>query len=222
MSDMIGAGERATLDAGSGTERPLSDEERAQVSRLLSDPFSYPIQFKTWLVSFLEGSDLLLPRSSVQGLTDLLGSGGGQGILGLLPAGMVFPYGGASAPTGAFLCNGAAYSRVGYKRLFDAIGTVFGAGDGSTTFNVPDLRRRLPYGTGGSLGGFAIGATGNESEGRDIRHYHSYGGTGSGSSIQSGSGFGANNSTFNTSPGSASGFPKDAPSYLVLNFITNY
>ncbi len=44
-----------------------------------------------------------------------------------------------AAPTGMLLCNGAAVSRVEYAALFDAIGTVYGAGDGSTTFNVPNV-----------------------------------------------------------------------------------
>jgi hypothetical protein len=43
-------------------------------------------------------------------------------------------------PFGWLVCNGAAVQRVRYRRLFDVIGTAFGAGDGSTTFNIPDLR----------------------------------------------------------------------------------
>jgi hypothetical protein len=162
--------ERARLDIASTEDRPLTDDERQLLQRLLSDPFSFPIQFKTWLVSFLEGSDLLLPRSSVQGLSSLLGSGGGSGVMGLLPAGLVFPYAGSTAPNGTLICNGAAYSRVGYKRLFDAIGTQHGAGDGSTTFNVPDHRRRIPWGAGSSV---PLGASDGQAEdARTIDHHH--------------------------------------------------
>jgi microcystin-dependent protein len=176
MSELLGATERAGIEAESGTERPLNDQERAVIQRLLSDPFAFPIQFKTWLVSFLEGSDILLPRSNVQGLSSLLGSGGGQGVLGLLPAGMIFSYGGAAAPIGALLCNGAPYSRAGYKRLFDAVGTAFGAGDGSTTFNVPDLRRRTIWGAGS--GDAALGSSdGLVEASRDIDHHHYFGQT---------------------------------------------
>lgn len=46
----------------------------------------------------------------------------------------------SSAPTGWLKCNGAAISRTDYADLFDSIGTTYGAGDGSTTFNLPDLR----------------------------------------------------------------------------------
>ena len=68
MSDMFGGQESAAVEAASGSEKPLTDEERALLQRLLSDPFSIPQQFKTWLVAYLEGSDMLLARSSIQGL----------------------------------------------------------------------------------------------------------------------------------------------------------
>lgn len=58
----------------------------------------------------------------------------------IVPAGTVIPFGSSSAPFGYVKCNGAAISRTAYSDLFFAIGTSFGAGDGSTTFNVPDLR----------------------------------------------------------------------------------
>jgi microcystin-dependent protein len=58
------------------------------------------------------------------------------------PTGAVIPYAGTSAPAGWLLCRGQAVSRDAYARLFGVIGTTFGAGDGSTTFNVPDLRGR--------------------------------------------------------------------------------
>jgi len=53
--------------------------------------------------------------------------------------GEIFPYAGTSQPPGALLCNGAAVSRTMYPDLFDEIGTKYGSGDGSTTFNLPNL-----------------------------------------------------------------------------------
>jgi hypothetical protein len=50
-------------------DRPLTDAEQKLLSRLLSDPFSIPITFKTWMVSYLESSDMTLPISSIQGLS---------------------------------------------------------------------------------------------------------------------------------------------------------
>lgn len=60
------------------------------------------------------------------------------------PAGMLVPWAGASTtvPNGWLYCDGTAVSRTSYRALFDIIGTAYGAGDGSTTFNLPDLRGR--------------------------------------------------------------------------------
>lgn len=60
----------------------------------------------------------------------------------------------SAAPSrpGGLLCDGTAYSRTEYATLFDAIGTAYGSGDGSTTFNVPDLRGRMPIGAGTGTG----------------------------------------------------------------------
>ena len=57
-----------------------------------------------------------------------------------LPAGMIQAFAGSSAPTGWLKCNGTAVSRTTYSALFAQISTTYGAGNGSTTFNVPDLR----------------------------------------------------------------------------------
>ena len=64
------------------------------------------------------------------------------GSLSGLPAGIYLPYGGTSVPAGWQLCDGTAVSRTTFDDLFAAIGTTFGTGDGSTTFNLPDIRGR--------------------------------------------------------------------------------
>mgnify|MGYP003136544525 CR=1 FL=1 len=63
-----------------------------------------------------------------------------------MPAGAVTPFAGASAPTGFLLCDGSAISRTTYSGLFTAISTTYGTGDGSSTFNIPDLRGRVVAG----------------------------------------------------------------------------
>lgn len=77
-------------------------------------------------------------------------------VQNLVPPGVVFPYAGPTPPTGWLLCDGSAVSRTTYARLFAAIGTVYGVGDGSTTFNLPDLRgeflRALDNGRGVDTG----------------------------------------------------------------------
>lgn len=72
------------------------------------------------------------------------------------PIGAILPYGGATAPSGWFLCQGQAISRTTYAELFAVIGTAFGTGDGSTTFNLPDMREAVPKGAG--LTGHTVGA----------------------------------------------------------------
>ena len=59
------------------------------------------------------------------------------------PAGVMMPYAGSSEPSGWLFCSGNAVSRTTYSGLFSAIGTTYGPGDNSTTFNLPDLRGRV-------------------------------------------------------------------------------
>lgn len=56
-----------------------------------------------------------------------------------IPIGTVTLFAGASAPSQTLLCDGAAVSRTTYAELFDVIGITFGPGDGSTTFNLPNI-----------------------------------------------------------------------------------
>lgn len=60
-----------------------------------------------------------------------------------VPTGTVSAFAGSTAPSGYLLCNGNAISRTTYATLFSAIGTTYGTGNGSTTFNLPDLRGRV-------------------------------------------------------------------------------
>ena len=62
--------------------------------------------------------------------------------------GTIKAYAGTTAPPGFFICDGTAKSRTMYSALFDKIGTAFGVGDGSTTFNLPDARESVLVGTG--------------------------------------------------------------------------
>jgi microcystin-dependent protein len=76
-------------------------------------------------------------------------------------AGMMNDFAGTVAPIGWLLCDGSAVSRTTYATLFAAIGTTWGVGDGSTTFNLPDFRRAVAIGSGGSGTGIIGNATGN-------------------------------------------------------------
>ena len=68
------------------------------------------------------------------------------------PSGAVMPFAMSSVPSGWLECNGAAVSRSTYSSLFSAIGTTYGVGDGSSTFNVPDMRGEFPRGWDNSRG----------------------------------------------------------------------
>jgi len=74
----------------------------------------------------------------------------GTGIT--MPPGMIAPFGMSGAPTGWLICNGSAVSRTTYSALFSAIGTTWGSGNGSTTFNVPDFRGRFLRGRAAGSG----------------------------------------------------------------------
>lgn len=74
-----------------------------------------------------------------------------------MPTGATVPFAGPTAPEGWLLCDGSAVSRTTYADLFAAIGTTWGAGDGSTTFNIPDMRGRIPRGVATSGTGNVLG-----------------------------------------------------------------
>ena len=77
-----------------------------------------------------------------------------------LPTAMITPYAGTTAPTGWLLCDGSPVSRATYSSLFTLVGTAYGAGDGATTFNVPDMRGKIPVGKSAESEFNAMGKTG--------------------------------------------------------------
>lgn len=85
------------------------------------------------------------------------------------PTGSVMMWPTASPPTGWLLCNGQAVSRTAYAALFAIVGTLFGSGDGATTFNVPDYRDRMAVGAG-SL--YSVGTTGGSKDAVVVSHSH--------------------------------------------------
>jgi microcystin-dependent protein len=89
-----------------------------------------------------------------------------------MPAGMIMPFAGSAAPAGWLKCNGAAISRTVYAALFAAIGTTFGAGDGSTTFNLPELRSEFIRGLDDGRGVDAGRALGSAQGDTYLNHAH--------------------------------------------------
>lgn len=95
-------------------------------------------------ISYLAGA-----RSNIQ-----------QQIDNSIPSGAVMPFAMATAPSGWLVCDGAAVSRTSYANLFAAIGTLYGTGNNSTTFNLPDLRGHFVRGNGTNSNGTTAGAFG--------------------------------------------------------------
>ena len=82
-----------------------------------------------------------------------------------MPPGSLLDFAGTTAPSGFLACDGSDVSRITYAALFAAIGETWGVGDGSTTFKVPDFRRRVAVGSGGASTttvGATVGAIGGE------------------------------------------------------------
>ena len=80
------------------------------------------------------------------------------GNLAIVPSGVVMPFAGSTAPQGYLLCDGSEVSRVDYPYLFNVIGTTYGEGDGSTTFNLPNLQDKFIQGAGTNVVGTEMSA----------------------------------------------------------------
>ena len=104
--------------------------------------------------------------------TTLASMSGGGGVTGdTLPIGSIMPYGSATAPINWLVCDGSAVSRTTYAELFSAIGTSFGSGDGSTTFNLPNLKGKVAVGIDSNDTDFnTIGETGGSKELQEHNH----------------------------------------------------
>lgn len=123
-----------------------------------------------------EGSIFLVlqTNTTTQGTWAVLSPTGSIGPIVNVPTGAVMDFAGSSAPSGFLLCDGSAVSRTTFAGLFATVGTTYGSGNGTTTFNVPDARGRVGAGkddmggipanrltTGGSgIDGTTLGAAG--------------------------------------------------------------
>jgi len=161
--------------------------------------------------------------------------------------GSIVPWGGTSAPTGWLECDGSAVSRTTYSALFTAIGTTYGSGDGSTTFNVPDIRGRTVCGkdnmggtaanrltSGSTIDGSTLGTAGGAqthtlSNGEMPSHYHQlkggngdvpdwFGGSGASYGMRAQSESGDIYNEFMSNSGSSNAHANVQPS-IVLNYI---
>jgi microcystin-dependent protein len=157
-----------------------------------------------------------------------------------IPAGILAPFAGSTAPDGWLLCDGSAVSRTTYSSLFAVVAATYGAGDGSTTFGLPDLRGRMALGLdnmGGTSAGRVTnvqadamgGADGEEThiltEDEMANHAHSYnmavgGGSPDGADATYDGAFDL--SAQNTSEIGGDQAHNNMPPYMALNYIIKH
>lgn len=144
------------------------------------------------------------------------------------PAGSIILYGGTSVPTGWLICDGSAVSRTTYSSLFTAIGTTYGAGNGSTTFNLPNLKGKVPVGQDSNDSSFdTLGETGGSKDLQEHSHTYNISTSGAGGSdgtrlvVWNGTG-----TTYNNASGAiantGTGTSGNLQPYIVLNYIISY
>lgn len=167
-----------------------------------------------------------------------------NGNFNLLPAGTIVMYGGSTLPSncGWLLADGRPVSRTTYSALFAVMGTTYGAGDGSTTFNLPDFRGIFPKGAGttnradgkDASGNYYSGTLGSYSQDKMQGHYHG-GGNGGGYSRTpystwggpvTGGGDDTRVNGWNAVTDGTNGIPRTGhttePQSLSVNFIVKY
>lgn len=136
--------------------RCLADNGPSFVGATGKDPTNQPTNAAFWQVAFATKQEYDATAATVATHTTQIGDGSGvtdpaawrtaldvysqTQVNNLLPSGMVQAFAISTVPVGWLECAGQAVSRTTYANLFTAVGVVFGPGDGSTTFNLPDLR----------------------------------------------------------------------------------
>lgn len=119
------------------------------------------------LVKIAVTNEASVAQFTLDNLEPMVDASGSSPSVTAVPTGGILAYGAAAAPTGFLLCDGSLVSRATYAALFAVVSTTFGAGDGATTFGLPDLRQRFPIGKAASGTGATLGGTGGT-----IDHVH--------------------------------------------------
>lgn len=130
--------------------QPTSDNaEVIRVTAIVGDVFTITRAQEGSTARSIALNDQIAVNITAKSLTDIE-TGITTGVNAGIPVGVILGWAAASAPTGWLLCDGSNVSRTTYSALFSIIGTTFGAGDGSTTFGLPNLKGRIIIGVDAS------------------------------------------------------------------------
>lgn len=172
-----------TLQSDDQTFQLLQTRWAAILNPVLADVYGHDHDGEGLVGAKINANNLIWDSTAADTVAGLITSTGTASIASVmqansqwvLPPGMVAPYAGSVAPTGWLLCDGTAVSRSTYATLFAAIGTTYGSGDGSTTFNVPDTRGVFISGVGSqTISGITYTRTLGAKQGDTFQgHYHS-------------------------------------------------
>ncbi len=153
----------------SGTDTPQNTWSNSDLSSLNTHPIIlsasgecivFVEQGELYTEDVFDANDVHQPGYPVDGLEALPAQDPPTPPEPPIPVGAIIAYGGTVAPSSYLLCDGAIISRATFDDLFAVIGEAFGAGDGMTTFGLPDLQQRFPLGKATSGTGSTLGGTG--------------------------------------------------------------
>lgn len=168
-NNVISATGGTTYTAGDGiniTDNEISAKVGTGIFFNSNDEISLNAATQNTLAQVSQKQDTLVSGTNIKTINSnsILGSGNIeiQGGGDTLPIGSIVPYGNATAPSNWLICDGSAVSRTTYSELFSIIGTSYGSGNGSTTFNLPDLRGRVAVGKSTDTEFDTLGETGGE------------------------------------------------------------
>jgi microcystin-dependent protein len=131
------------------SDQTFNEADGHLLHRVFARPQLIPNPFWSYLVDYVAVNQPSIPISQVIGFAQAV------------PPGMIVDYGGATSPGGWLVCDGTAVGRKTYPALFTAIGVLYGTGDGSTTFTLPDFRGRVAVGYAASGGHSDVSTLGN-------------------------------------------------------------
>ena len=138
-------GQRGIIEiATQGETNTGADDERAVTALKLAERLA-AYATRVWVATQLAALNLASYATRAWVLMQLNNLPAAQSV----PTGTILDFGGTAAPVSYSLCDGGTLSRAGDAALYSVIGTTYGTGDGATTFNKPDFRRRVAVGVGG-------------------------------------------------------------------------